>query len=325
SEMIEEVIEKVNTLIKDGIKPGDIAIISPINNNILDYQVKNKLKTYNINAVNTKKDNKIIDYPYANALVVASCIFYGYEDLIKEEEHISFIETLFNINRIHAFKIYRNKEVCEEYQDLIENIKRYKSEDIKIYEFLMRFYIDKMLALKGGKSNVRICRQVIQESEVFIDNIELLKLNENKSSEKIFIEVLKNTIKDYYITKEIQELKESNKVIITTPYSYISSNLDRKVQLWVDIGSNAWNMKIEKDISNVIVFKKSYNEKKIYTDDMEEFYKKYYLYNMIYSLLESAEKVYAYKSDYTVNGYMQESILYSLLLKLTDKGGQKYE
>ena len=84
-------------------------------------------------------------------------------------------------------------------------------------------------------------------------------------------------------------------------------------------------MKIEKDISNVIVLRKSYEETRIYTDEMEERFKKYYLYNMIYCLLENAEKVYAYKSDYTVNGYMQESILYSLLLKLLDKGGKSYE
>ncbi|SCH29904.1 hypothetical protein [Romboutsia sp. 1001713B170207_170306_H8] len=322
SQMIQEVTNKIIDLVNSNIKPKDIVILSPINNNILDYQVKYILDKYNIGVINTKKDKKIVDYPYANALIVAACIFYDYEQLIKEEEYISFIETVFETNRIQAFKIFRDKENNENYQELIEYIKRYKSENIKIYEFLMRFYIDKMLSLKEGKLNVRICRHIIQESEIFTDNINLLNLDKNKSKEKIFIDVLKTTIKDYYLSKEIQDIKESNKIIISTPYSYITSNLDRKVQLWVDIGSNAWNMKIEKDISNVIVLRKSYNENKIYTDDMEEGYKKYYLYNMIYNLLDSAKKVYAYKSDYTVNGYMQESILYSLLLKLVDKGGE---
>ena len=34
--------------------------------------------------------------------------------------------------------------------------------------------------------------------------------------------------------------------------------------------------------------------------------KKYYLYNLIYNLLINAKEVYAYKSEYTVNGYIQE-------------------
>ena len=325
SEMIEEVINKIISLVDEGIDQKDIVIISPINNSILDYQVKNRLEKHNINVINTKLDNKIVDYPFANALVVATCIFYGYEDLIKEEEFINFIEILFNVNKIQALKIYRDKENNIEYKELIEYIRRHKLENIKIYEFLMRFYIDKMLELKDGKLNIRICKKIIQESEVFTENISLLKLDENKSKEKIFIEVLKNTIKDYYSSKEIQDLKKSRKIIISTPYSYISSNLNRPVQLWVDIGNNSWNMKIEKDISNSIVLRKSYEENRIYTDEMEESFKKYYLYNMIYCLLENAKNVYAYKSDYTVNGYIQESILYGILLKLLDKGVKSYE
>ena len=81
------------------------------------------------------------------------------------------------------------------------------------------------------------------------------------------------------------DLKDSDNIILTTPYSYISYSIDRPIQIWVDIGSNAWNMKIEKDISNLIVLRKSFKENQIYTNEMEEYYKKYYLYNMIYNLL----------------------------------------
>ena len=80
-----------------------------------------------------------------------------------------------------------------------------------------------------------------------------------------------------------------------------------------DIGSNVWNMKIEKDISNPLVLRKSF-KKKIYSDEMEENYKKYYLYNLIYNLLINSEEVYAFKSDYSVNGFMQESMMYTLSL-----------
>ena len=61
--------------------------------------------------------------------------------------------------------------------------------------------------------------------------------------------------------------------------------MNRPIQIWVDIGSNSWNMKIEKEISNIYVLRKSFEDKQIYTDEMEENYKKYYLYNTIYNLL----------------------------------------
>lgn len=319
-EMIDEVSNKIINLYEKGINLNEIAIISPINNTILDYQITNKLKDNNINVFNVKKDRKIIDYPYSNALLVATCIFYEYMQYIKEEEYISFIEILLNVNRVKAFKIYKNKEENEDLKELINYIENKRSKGLKISEFLIQFYIDKMLNLKYGRENVNICKNIIHESDVFTDNISKLGLDYEKEKEQIFIEALKSSINDYYAVAELQQLNDSNQVVISTPYSYISYNMDRPIQIWVDIGSNSWNMKIEKDISNVIVLRKSFKENRIYTDIMEDQYKKYYLYNMVYNLLLGAKMVYAYKSEYTVNGYIQESILYSLILKMLDKG-----
>lgn len=320
NEMIDEVCEKVIELIDKGVKLSEIAIISPVNNTILDYQIKKILNDNKISVFNTKKHNKIVDYPYSNALVVAACIFYGYEEYIKEDEYISFIEILFDVNRIKAYKIYRNKEENIEYKALKEYILSKKNENLKTSEFLIKFYIDKMLNLKYGKENVDTCKNIIYESENFIENIKVLGINKENNEGKIFIEVLKSTINDYYRISDIIDLKILDNVIITTPYSYLSYCIDRPIQIWVDIGSNAWNMKIEKDISNFIVLRKSFKENQIYTNDMEDYYKKYYLYNMIYNLLLDAKEVYAYKSEYSVNGYLQESILYGVLLKLVSKG-----
>ena len=318
--MIDEVCNKVIELVAKGIKLNEIAIISPVNNTILDYQIKKILNDNKISVFNTKKHNKIVEYPYSNALVVAACIFYGCEEYIKEDEYISFIEILFDVNRIKAYKIYRNKEENIDYKTLKEYILSKKSENLKTSEFLIKFYIDKMLNLKDGIDNVDTCKNIIYESEAFIENIKVLGLNKENNEGKIFIEVLKSTINDYYRVSDIIDLKNSDNIIITTPYSYISYCIDRPIQIWVDIGSNAWNMKIEKDISNFIVLRKSFKENQIYTNDMEEYYKKYYLYNMIYNLLLDAKEVYAYKSEYSVNGYIQESILYGVLLKLVSKG-----
>ena len=58
SEMIDEVIIKVIELVNNGIRLKDIAIISPINNTILDYQIKNVLNRNEIKVFNTKKNNK---------------------------------------------------------------------------------------------------------------------------------------------------------------------------------------------------------------------------------------------------------------------------
>lgn len=317
-EMIEAVGNKIEELIRSGKNLKDIVIISPINNSILDYKICNKLKEKNIEIQNTKMDSKIIDHPYANALVVATCIFLNLQHFIKEEEYINFIEVLFEVNKIRAIKIYNTRHENEEYKNLIEFIRNKEKESLRISEFLLQFYIEKMLNLKNGKENVQFCKEIIKQGDIFSEILEDLNINK-KEKHEIFIKCLKENINDYYMSSDMEDMKKSNKIIIATPYTYINANINRKIQLWLDIGSNVWNMKIEKDISNPLVLRKSL-KKKIYSDEMEENYKKYYLYNLIYNLLINSEEVYAFKSDYSVNGFMQESMMYTLLLRLLDKG-----
>lgn len=317
-EMIEAVGNKIEELIRSGKNLKDIVIISPINNSILDYKICNKLKEKNIEIQNTKMDSKIIDHPYANALVVATCIFLNLQHFIKEEEYINFIEVLFEVNKIRAIKIYNTRHENEEYKNLIEFIRNKEKESLRISEFLLQFYIEKMLNLKNGKENVQFCKEIIKQGDIFSEILEDLNINK-KEKHEIFIKCLKENINDYYMSSDMKDMKKSNKIIIATPYTYINANINRKIQLWLDIGSNVWNMKIEKDISNPLVLRKSFKEK-IYSDEMEENYKKYYLYNLIYNLLINSEEVYAFKSDYSVNGFMQESMMYGLLLRLLDKG-----
>ena len=324
SEMIEQLCEDIITLVSNGEFPKNICVITPVNNTILDYEVKAILKNRGIDTFNTRKDKKLVDYTYANTIVTATCIFYEYFDLISEEDYVSFIQIMLNINRIKALSIYRKKEENKDYIKILKYIEEKRKLNIKINEFMMQFYIDKILNLKYGKFNVKICKQIINESEMFTENITLLGLDNKKHKEKIFIEALKTIINDFYNASEMEEIRGFDGVIITTPYSYISSNMSRPIHIWVDIGSNAWNLKIEKDISNPIVLKNSFEDKKSYTDLIEESYKKYYLYNMIYNLLEGTRKIYAYKSEYSVNGYIQDSILNGLLLKLLDKGDNLY-
>lgn len=320
SQMLIEASNKVVELINKGYRAKDIAIISPINNTITEYEIKNTLLKNNIGFYSTKQDKRIIDYPYAHALMVASCIFYECEELLNNEDYISFISLLLNTNKIRSKKILSKKLESDKYNEIINYIRSKKLDDVNIYEFLIKFYIDKLLELPKGKENVKICKKIIQESENFTENISLLGINNNKSKEKIFIEALKSSIKDYYTLLELEDFKDEDLVVLTTPYTYISHNMKSDIQIWLDIGSNMWSMKSEKEISNVHVLKKSFIEGNIYTDDVEEFYKEYYLNNTIYNLLLNTEKVYAYKSEYTVNGYIQEGSLYGLILKLIDKG-----
>ena len=324
-EMIDNIALKIEKLVEQGVSKKDIVIINPINTPVLDYEISNKLSSKNIDILTIKNNSKLIDYQYGNVLYVAITIYCKKQQYIKEEEYINFIQILFDLNRLEAYRVYKNRDNDENYKSVIKYIDTRRDEKLNIGEFLTKFYIDKVLNLKEGLNNVFICKNIISESESFVDVLEKLNLKDNKEADEIFIISLKKFIKDYFIARDIEDIKNKDAVLITTPYSYIANNIDRKIQIWVDIGSNTWNMKIEKDLANPLVLKKSFKDGEIYTSEIEETYKKYYMYNTVYNLLKNAENIYAYKSEYSINGYIQEGGLYSTILRLIDRGGENID
>lgn len=324
-EMIDNIALKIEKLVEQGVSKKDIVIINPINTPVLDYEISNKLSSKNIDILTIKNNSKLIDYQYGNVLYVAVTIYCKKQQYIKEEEYINFIQILFDLNRLEAYRVYKNRDNDENYKSVIKYIDTKRDEKLNIGEFLTKFYIDKVLNLKEGLNNVFICKNIISESEAFVDTLEKLNLKDNKDADEIFIISLKKFIKDYFIARDIEDIKNKDAVLITTPYSYIANNIDRKIQIWVDIGSNTWNMKIEKDLANPLVLKKSFKDGEIYTSEIEETYKKYYMYNTVYNLLKNAENIYAYKSEYSINGYIQEGGLYSTILRLIDRGGENID
>lgn len=324
-EMIDNIALKIEKLVEQGVSKKDIVIINPINTPVLDYEISNKLSSKNIDILTIKNNSKLIDYQYGNVLYVAVTIYCKKQQYIKEEEYINFIQILFDLNRLEAYRVYENRDNDENYKSVIKYIDTKRDEKLNMGEFLTKFYIDKVLNLKEGLNNVFICKNIISESESFVDVLEKLHLKDNKDADEIFIISLKKFIKDYFIARDIEDIKNKDAVLITTPYSYIANNIDRKIQIWVDIGSNTWNMKIEKDLANPLVLKKSFKDGEIYTSEIEETYKKYYMYNTVYNLLKNAENIYAYKSEYSINGYIQEGGLYSTILRLIDRGGENID
>lgn len=82
-----------------------------------------------------------------------------------------------------------------------------------------------MLNLKEGKKNVGLCKKIIVESEFFSESLSLFGMKK----EKIFIEVLKSIINDYYFVVDIEELKFKDKIVIIIFYLYILLNIDRSI------------------------------------------------------------------------------------------------
>lgn len=238
--------------------------------------------------------------------------------IYTESREITFDNFLGNIenenSEIDIKDINNSVENVHNLDRIIEKIYIGRKKNLKRSEFMRRFYTEVLIALEDGIENIDICKKVISECEKLEEAAECGVIKDFEIDK-----ILKTYSKDYIGFRELKNGEGENKIMITTPFYYINSLSERGIQLWADCGNNMWNPKIAKEINNSIVLRKSYEEKQIFTDLDEEKLKKYYMNNLLYSLLDSAEEVYAFKSDYSLNGYLSESMLYTSIINLMDR------
>lgn len=267
--------------------------------------------------INKIKANKIFR---ENEMLLKSTIFENsdLDRIYAESREITFDNFLGNIenenSEIDIKDINNSVENVHNLDRIIEKIYIGRKKNLKRSEFMRRFYTEVLIALEDGIENIDICKKVISECEKLEEAAECGVIKDFEIDK-----ILKTYSKDYIGFRELKNSEGENKIMITTPFYYINSLSERGIQLWADCGNNMWNPKISKEINNSIVLRKSYEEKQIFTDLDEEKLKKYYMNNLLYSLLDSAEEVYTFKSDYSLNGYLSESMMYTSIINLMDR------
>lgn len=267
--------------------------------------------------INKIKANKIFR---ENEMLLKSTIFENSEldRIYAESREITFDNFLGNIenenSEIDIKDINNSVENVHNLDRIIEKIYIGRKKNLKRSEFMRRFYTEVLITLEDGIENIEICKKVITECEKLEEAAECGVIKDFEIDK-----ILKAYSKDYIGFRELKNSEGNDKLMITTPFYYINSLSERGIQLWADCGNNMWNPKIAKEINNSIVLRKSYEEKQIFTDLDEEKLKKYYMNNLLYSLLDSAEEVYAFKSDYSLNGYLSENMMYTSIIGLMDK------
>lgn len=267
--------------------------------------------------INKIKANKIFR---ENETLLKSTILKNsdLDRIYAESREITFDNFLGNIenenSEIDIKDINNSVENVHNLDRIIEKIYIARKKNLKRSEFMRRFYTEVLIALEDGIENIDICKKVISECEKLEEAAECGVIKDFEIDK-----ILKTYSKDYIGFRDLKNSEGEDKIMITTPFYYINSLSERGIQLWADCGNNMWNPKISKEINNSIVLRKSYEEKQIFTDLDEEKLKKYYMNNLLYSLLDSAEEVYTFKSDYSLNGYLSESMMYTSIINLMDR------
>jgi len=196
----------------------------------------------------------------------------------------------------------------EKYYYLKNWIENYRKEEPALIEvFFQRALRTIFLNLPMIEEHINSCRVLIESAETFT---KIIRTMNEINAGKAFIEMIKKGVKPAETIRELEQKIYSEAILISTPNSYISSSLNRKVQIWTDLSSQLWSKSDAEQISNPYVFSPDWQEGQLWTEEIDQRLKILKCATFAKRLIRTcSEKIVFAESQYNQDGYENEGVL----------------
>ncbi len=241
AEILDYTVSKIEKLLSDGIKPKDIAIITPLQDDMLKFTLKEKLKTCNLQFLSGSE--KLIDNPIVKASLNILKLMQGIE--------ISEMDLRVILSDYVGIPLKYCKNVLEAYSKtkllpLIE-VENYSEKYEKFYNAFEE------IKNKDIKLSLKIYEMFYRVVD-FVDETKINKFNffikELRDFEKVLgIDVVKNRVEDIIVQIENSIIAENpssvleileNDLVVATPQKIIDNKISTKYQFWLDVSHSDW-------------------------------------------------------------------------------------
>lgn len=341
-DMINWVVETAIDLLNRGGKPGEIVIIAPFVDKVLEFSLKTKLEAQGYSIENLVRLRRLIDETYTQALITMVLLAHPQWGRIPSFTDISdTISLLLKIDKIRSSVIARiiylanpctfvpldevlkkrvGSNTVVKYQLLVDWLNDYiKSDPLSIDIFMEKVFVDLLIPLLPDRKDINSCRMLIDAAQRFILIMKDLEVIKTENIGKQFIDMVHmGTLSAERLhTEEIGD----EAVRLNNCYSYLMSGQAAKYQIWVDISSNSWFRSDAKELTNPHIFNYSWDEHHFW-DDFKDM--KCRLENgakILRGLLHKCQKgIFVSESLYNTSGYEQSGVLPEYLDRVMMKG-----
>ena len=304
AEILDYTIEKIQNLFKKNVKPKDIAIITPLQDNMLKFTLEENLKSV-CNLLFLSGSEKLIDNPLVKASLNILKLILDIE--ITENDLRVILSDYLGIPLKYCKKIfeeYNNNRILPEI-----NIENY---DEKYQKFLKVF---KEIKEKNTKLSVKVF-DLFYKLVDFADETEINKFNffikQLRDFESVLgADVVKERAKDIIVQIENSIIAENpsstleiskDDLVIATPQKIIDNKISTKYQFWLDVSHSDWVKTDTGPLYNAWVFQADWTKDE-YTVEDDIFLAKQKTARILRKLLLLAQKhVWACSSLFDPSG-----------------------
>ena len=241
AEILDYSVSKIEELFKKGIKPKDISIITPLQDDMLKFTLREKLKTCNLQFLSGSE--KLIDNPLVKASLNILKLMQGIE--ISEMDLRVILSDYVGIplkyckNILEAYSktkllpLLEVENYSEKYENFYNAFEEIKNKDIKlslkVYEMFSRTvsFVDET---KINKFNFFI--KELRDFE------KVLGANVVKDRVSDIINQIENSIIAENPSSTLEILDDD--LVIATPQKIIDNKISTKYQFWLDVSHSDW-------------------------------------------------------------------------------------
>lgn len=309
AKMLDLAVERINKLLKSNVLPSEIAIVTPVIDEMLKFALKENVKNHT-NLVFISGNEKLIQNPLVLSVLTILKLNAGMQDKLTSfdirailtnflEIPIKYcreiLETFDREKKLIPFE-FVHKEYSEKYEKFLEIVnshsqsqKKLSAQVLDIYENLMEFKSFKPEEL--NKFNFFI-KQLNEFENIFKTDFD------NRKTE--IITQIENSIiaENPYSSMETGE----RDLIIGTPQKIIDNQVRTKYQLWLDISSDEWIKSDTGPLYNAWVFQRGWNKDEYTIEDNIELGREKTARILRKLTLCADEKVFAFSSLFDGNG-----------------------
>lgn len=241
AEILDYTVQKIESFFKKNIKPKDIVIITPIQDDMLKFTLQESLKTCNL--VFLSGNEKLIDNPYVKASLNILKLMQGIE--------ISDFDLRVILSDYAGIPLKYSEKVLSEYAQ----IKKLPNIELEHYNERYQFFRSTFEEIKN--KDTKLSSKIFEMFNKIVNRIPEDKINkfnffikQFRDYEKVLgEEVVKERLSEIIIQFENSIIAENpsstleineNDLVIATPQKIIDNKISSKYQFWLDVSHSDW-------------------------------------------------------------------------------------
>ncbi len=309
AKMIDLAVGRVNALLKAKVKPSQIAIVTPIIDDMLKFSLKESIKSHT-NLLFLSGSEKLIQNSLVLSVLTIIKLNCGMRDKLNSFDLriilSNFLEIPVKYCREILSEFDRNKNLIDyefphedytlKYKKFLELVSKNENANMKLSLQALEIY-NELVELKTFDSMVLnkfnfFIKQLQEFENIFKDDFERRKT-------EIITQIENSIISENPYS--ILEIKQRD-LVIGTPQKIIDNQIKTEYQIWLDVSSDEWIKCDTGPLYNAWVFQRGWSKDEFTIDDNIELSKEKTARILRKLTLCANKKIFAYSSLFDGNG-----------------------